>query len=48
VWLVARAEVKAVRLLGQEGELQPEVRDGRLQLPAAGQGYRIIRVEWAK
>jgi hypothetical protein len=40
--------VKAVRLLGQEGELQPEVRDGRLQFAAIGQGYRIIRVEWVK
>ena len=48
VWLEAKAVVESVRLLGQEGELKTEIRDCRLQLAAVGQGYRIIRVEWAK
>jgi hypothetical protein len=47
VWLMAPAKVKAVRLLGQAGDLPHEIRDGRLRLPAAGTGYRVIRVEWA-
>lgn len=48
VWVRAQAKVKAARLLGADGKLQPESRDGKVHLPAAGKGYRIIRVEWAE
>lgn len=47
VWVVAKAGVKSARLLGAENELKSEAKAGRLYFPAAGQGYRVIRVEWA-
>lgn len=46
--LTARGPVKSLRLLGQPGELNYEIRDGRLSVFASGNHYRIIRVEWAE
>jgi alpha-L-fucosidase len=46
VELQSRAAIRSVRLLGGEGELDFAVKDNRIIIPAAGAGYRIIRVEW--
>jgi alpha-L-fucosidase len=48
VEMAARGPVKSVRLLGHPGEVNYEIRDGRLSVFASGNHYRIIRVEWAE
>ncbi len=47
VWVRAGAPVRAVRLLGQAGEVPYETEGDRVVLPGVGSGYRILRVEWA-
>lgn len=48
VWLKADRAVREVRLLGQAEPLAHEVRDGKLIIPAAGAGYRVVKVTWVE
>lgn len=48
IWLKADRAVREVRLLGQTEPLAYELRDGKLMLPAAGTGYRVVKVTWVE